>query len=368
MEILRFLFKCFVICIVIAAVIVASISIYLTFFGKSTVEDIISKAIGSKIKYDNMSLDLNRGVVNFEGFTVLKDIDFEENLFSADRFVVSIDKERFDKDKTLVLEEIFIENGTLTIERNRQGVFNILPSGKEIFGSSTGKAYAADFTSDGNFYNLAKSFKSIEIKDSFITFKDYYISDNPVVLYCDKFNFEFRTSPLPGDSVGAACRANLNIPMREGVNGSAGFKSDMAIYPDRVDWEGVLETKHINLMLFLPYFDKYTPFYFNSGLFSSTTHVRVHNRVIDSPTVMLFNNLRLGVKPGNENAQFLQTAVNRLAPYLMSQQGDLYFDFAIKGAIEKPQAGLGPKVKYAIGMVALEELSKAMQQIQKLKK
>jgi hypothetical protein len=366
MSITKFLLISFVVCIVVVAIAFAGVAFYVAFFGKGTIEQMISKALGSQVKFQGMSFNLNKGLVNFTGFTVLNKIEFEENIFKADKFVVSINKERFEKDKTLIMEEIFIEKGVLTIERNRAGTFNIASIGDEESPWHEAVAYAAETASNIRLYDFVSTCKKITITDSTLNFKDYHISRQPFFFFFDNMNLEFSSSPVRPGNVGANCRLNMRVPMQSGRHGSVSLQLAMSIYPERADMEGNLSTKDINLMLFNAYFDRYTPFSFNNGLFNSTTQFRMHNNIIDSPTTMVFRGLKLYIKPGMEKAQFLQTAVNKLAPYLMSQQGDLYFDFVIKGPVEKPQAGLGPKVKFAIGMVALEELSKAMQQLQQL--
>ncbi len=368
MEILKFLFKSFLACVLIAAIITAGAVFYLKFFGKANIEQMLSKMLGSQIKFQTMSFNLNEGLVDFKGFTILNKMEFEENIFKADNFIVLIDKERFEKDRTFILQEVVVENGVLTIERNRKGIFNIASAHEEAKPWISGIAYAAEIPAATGLYDFAKNFKSIVIKNSIINFKDYYVSQTPLTLYCDNFNFQLKTDPPSNGRIQANCSMTFRIPMKNPPNGSASLQASMAIYKDRVDTETTLKTDYIEITLFRPYFDQYTPFYVNSGSFSSTTIFRMHNTVIDCPTTVLFHNLRLATKPGMENSQFLQTAVNRLAPYLQSGQGDLYFDFVIKGPAQKPQAGLGPKVKFAIGMVALEEFSKVMQQLQQYQK
>ncbi len=82
---------------------------------------------------------------------------------------------------------------------------------------------------------------------------------------------------------------------------------------------------------------------------------------------MVFHKLNIAVDPSKENAQFLEASVNRLVPYLMSGAGEINFDFVIKGSAYNPEIGLGPQVKFAIGRVAIEELSNFIQQIQNIK-
>ncbi len=367
MEILKFLLKWFIVAVIVAAILIGGTSIYLAFFGKGTIEKALSDMLGSQVRFEAVSMDLGKGLVHFKGFTVLNKLEFEDNIFKADKFVVSIDKEKYDKDKVFAIQEVVIEKGVLNIERNKKGVFNIASLNTEYLPGEYGVAYAAEIQAVSGLYNFASNFRSIVITDSIVNFKDAYISQTPFTRYCDKFNFQFRTSPPSNGNIQANSSMSFRIPMQSPPHGTVSFKASMSVYPNRVDTEGTLVSKDINLTLFLPYLAKHTPFNFNSGSFSSTTTFRMHNNVIDSPTTVLLHNLRLAVKPGMENSQFMQTAVNRLAPYLQSGQNDLYFDFVIKGPADRPQAGLGPRVKFAIGMVVLEELSNAMQQIQKFK-
>lgn len=367
MEILKFLLKSLLVCVIIAAIVIAGVALYIKFFGRLNIEQMLSRAIGAPVKFQGVSLELDKGRIYFSDITIMNKIDFEDNLFKAEKFVVSINTEKFDKNRTIAIEEVTVEKGILNIERNRKGLFNIITASQPDHNEQSGLAYAAELPAMNGLYALASNFKSIVIKDSIINFKDNYISQPPFACYFNNVDFQFKTTPSPNGNIGANCSANFRIPMKSGQNGSLALKADMTIYSDKTNLEATLQTRYINLMLFLPYFEKNTPFSFQSGSFSSDTTFRMHENMIDSPTTVRFHDLKLAIKPGKENAQFLQTAVNKLAPYLTSQQGDIYFDFVIKGPAAKPQAGLGPRVKFAIGVVALEELSNALQQIQKFK-
>ncbi|MDD5422706.1 MAG: DUF748 domain-containing protein [Candidatus Omnitrophica bacterium] len=367
MNIAKNLVKIFVVSVILIAVTIAFISLYMQLFGKRAIEEAVSNMLGSRIKFTGVALDIKKSMVSFQGFTVMNKMEFEENIFMADKFTVSIDREKFEKERQLVFEEIHIDRGTLTIERNAKGLLNLAAWPVYDPPGQAGVAYAAEAPASGGIYNFAKSIKKITISNSVLRFKDYYISREPFSIYADNFNFEFTPTGISREKIGADCSFKLRIPVLNSVNGSAEFSAGMAIYPERVDMEAALYTNYINMALFLPYFDAYTPFSVKDGVFSSDTRFRMHDNMVDSLTTISFHKLHIKAKPGAENSQFLQTSVNRLTPYLMSQQGNLIFDFVIKGPAEKPEAGLGPRVKYAIGMVALEEFSKAMQQLQNLK-
>lgn len=361
MDIVKFMLKMFAVAVLVMVIVTGIAVIYLKFFGNAAIGQMVSKALGSDVKFQNISFDLVKGRVHFTGFSVVNKIEFEENIFKADKFIVSIDKERFDRDRTLVMEEILIEKGTITIERNKKGIFNVASINTEDPAWFESVAYAAAMPSGEGFFNFAKTCRKIRIINSKLRFIDHYISREMFYFYFDNVDLEFNTTPMPEGNIGASCRLDMTIPMQSGSNGSVMLRANLAIYTERIDLEGSLSTKNINIVLFSPYFNRYTPFNFNSGTFSSSTDIRIHNNMLDSPTTVIFSGLNLYIKPGMENSLFLETAVNRLAPYLMSRQGDIYFDFVLKGPVQKPQAGIGPRVKMAIGMVVLEEFNKALQ-------
>lgn len=366
--------KIFLAGLLLVVVVVAGISIYMKFYGNKLIEKQLSQILGTKMKFAGISLDLKKYSINFTGFSIPSEVGFEaRTVFNADRFVLVLDKEKFEKDKKFVINEAVIEKGTFNIERNKQGVFNVscLPE-NEGPAAGPGTAYAADTA--GNtpmpFYNFAKSVKRILIQKSTINFKDYYISKDPLSVTCANFYTDIRMSPEEEASRGAIPMkydVSFDIP-RRGMTGQFFLHGEAAIHQDRVDTEAVMDTKNIDMMQFLPYFSKATPFYFYEGEFNSTTSIAIHNKAVKSTTTMLFYKLRLEADPEKRNASFLQVSVNKLVPYLTSGKGEIIFDFEINGPLEHPEVGLGPNVKMAIGAVVVDEFGKILQQFQKMNK
>lgn len=354
--------------------VVAGISIYMKFYGNKLIEKQLSQILGTKTKFAGISLDLKKYSINFTGFSIPSEIGFEtRTVFNADRFVLVLDKEKFEKDKKLVINEAIIEKGTFNIERNREGVFNVsrLPKSEEP-AAGPGVAYADETAGDIPIpmYNFAKNVKRIIIKKSTANFRDYYISKEPLAVTCANFYTDIQMSPEEEASRGAIpmkYEMSFDIP-RRGAAGQFFLRGEAAIRQDRVDAEAFMDTKYIDVMQFLPYFRKATPFYFYEGEFSSATNIAIHNKAVKSLTTMAFHRLRLEADPEKRNASFLQVSVNKLVPYLMSGKGEVIFDFEINGPLEHPEVSLGPNVKMAIGMVVVDELGKIFQQLQKLKK
>lgn len=371
---LKAILKIFLLGLLFVVVVVAGVSIYMKFYGNSLIEKQLSQILGTKVKFGGISPDLKKYSINFTGFSIPSEVGFESrSVFNADRFILVLDREKFEKDKKLVINEAIIEKGTFNIERNKQGVFNVscLPAPAEP-AAGPGIAYADEpaGSSPIPFYNFSKSVKRILIKKSMINFRDYYISKEPLIVTCTNFYTDIRMSPEEEPSRGAIpmkYEISFDIP-RSGGTGQLFLRGDAAIRQDRVDTEAFMDTKYIDLMQFLPYFRKATPFYFYEGEFSSATNIAIHNKTVKSLTTMVFHRLRLEPDPEKRNTSFLQTSVNQLIPYLTSGKGEVIFDFEINGPMEHPEVSLGPNVKMAIGMAVVNEFGKIFQQLQKLDK
>lgn len=391
MRVIKFLLKFLVGCVLVAAIVIGSIAFYMKYYGKNILQETLSEMLGTNIRLKSVSFDLDEYKINFRGFSVFSDVNFDEKLFNAEKFTLLIDKEKFDKEKKIVFEELLIKKGVLNIERTRSGAFRLAHSRPQRFRYEGGAAYAdeppritksasparpaQDVSPAGGsgLRALPRTLKKITIEDSVINFKDYYISLPPLIVRFDNFNMDVTTQEgvvsSYGDMLaGFQWKINFNIASRRYGNGNVFLKANTALYKDRVDMEMFVDARRIDVMQFLPYLTRYTPFSFNSGVFDGTMNFNMHNRNIDSLTTLTFQNLSFAVQPGKKNASFLATSINKLVPYLSSGAGEIVFDFVIKGPAENPEVGLGPQVKFAIGMVVVEELGNLLQQLQQLQK
>jgi len=358
--------------IVIFLIIVATfLGLYKDFFGELAIQRMISAILGVQVEFDAMRLDRKEHEVDFEGFHVASDIELDKTIFNAEDFHLKFNAEKFDNERKIVFEEIVIKKGTLNVERKKNGLFILSDRKlqKKSYNQSLAYAESAD-EAGSRFYYFVKNLKSFVIEDSVINFKDNYISDPPYKITCDNLNVNVESSRVPTPrtlSVPVKCDLSFTIPSDVYADqGEVNFKATMAVYTDRVDIDSTITTKHVDVMRFQPYFKRVTPFTFSRGLFSSNTHFEVHNLIVKSLTDMVFHDIDISASPGEQDSVFLHTQVNKLIPYLTSGEGDIAFDFVVEGPIRKPKIGLGPQVKFAIGMVVVEEIGELMKQIQKL--
>ncbi|MBN3038461.1 MAG: DUF748 domain-containing protein [Candidatus Omnitrophica bacterium] len=353
--------------LVVIFVLVATASLFLNIYGKQALADTLSNMVGSQVQFESVGLNLGQPGFKFKGFKVASKIDFEENAIDAEKFTIILDEAKLKKEKKFAIKEIIIEKGTLNLIRDKNGIFSVSRIEPGKIHNGRGLAYAAVTDEESGFYKLVNLLKKMTLKDLQVRLKDHYVASVPLEIIFD--DFDLNLTCLPQTEYGFVpliCTGSADILNAKYGNGKASLKSNISVLKHSFNTETTLQTNNIDLTQFLPYFEKSTPFKFSEGLFSSTTQFNMHNSQIDSLTTIVFQKLNLMVDPGKENAKFLEASVNRLAPYLMSGEGNINFDFIISGAADNPEIGLGPKVKFAIGRVAIEELSNFIQQLQKL--
>jgi len=125
------------------------------------------------------------------------------------------------------------------------------------------------------------------------------------------------------------------------------------------------EVEGLDLLVFEPYYDKYSPFVVKNGIFSGTLIFDFNNGNIGSSNEIRLSDLRFTVKPGYENGFFMGTTVQDMVKYFTSPYGEIVFDFKIKGDMKDPKFFLGPKSKEAITSMAIDKVSDVVEKMSK---
>ncbi|MBN1526226.1 MAG: DUF748 domain-containing protein [Candidatus Omnitrophica bacterium] len=370
MKALKVLLKIFLFSALLMAIIIGSIAVYMRVYGDAHIKKALTELAGARVEYKSAAINLDKKEATFRGFSVASQIGLDKDIFGADIFTIILNKEKLEKEKKIVFDSVRVKGAKLNIIRDKAGALNVaLPKTDTAMLewpllNPGGIAYAADAPSKNALYDALMSVRNIKVEDSVITFEDYFMMEKPYKMWCDRFFAEAVSTDTGSGYFSTAVTANFRVPQKQGGHGSFGMKANMAVYPGRTDMELSAETGNIDLLIFLPYFRRSTPFDVRSGRFGSKTDFRMHNGIIDSLTTMYFRNLSFIITSRDENAQFLHVSINRLAPYLKSGDNTV-FDFTMKGDVNNPQFSVGPKVKFAMGMVVMEEVGKAIQQMQR---
>jgi len=361
--------KVLLIIVVISAIFLATVAIFVKVIWKPAVEKFLSDTLGVRIEFRGATLNLEASTITLRGVKILSDKDFKRNTFYADECTLAIDRDVFKQKRKILVNEVIIEGGELNVERNRRGIWNIAHADPLTSDYSPGVAYAATRRNTEALYTFVKNIHKVSIRNAKIILLDNYIPGGP--LQVNFYGFDFY---LNSKQEHEASYIPVNIDMGFSImndrykDSKVRLQGNFNAYQNGMDADIVINTSHVDLMQFLPYFETYTPFSFNDGLFSSTTECSIRGEDIDCLTTMLFHKLKLLlIRERLQNALFLETSVNKLAPYL-TRSGEIVFDFVIKNTLSNPKFGLGPRVKYAITLVTIQEVNKFMQTLQKLRR
>jgi len=353
---LKFILKFFLICSLIAAILIGGAALYMKLHGKALVQSVLSDMLGFEVRYGSAAGDIDKGSVNFTDVTIADRASPENYFLKIKKLGVGIDKERLIKERAVVIETARLEGAALNVERDESGSFNIrIPLHRHGPGGRTGA------------YDILRNFKELSITDSRVRFSDSYIARRPAVAIFDGISLQFRSSGAGQNVIRATCSAEARVPSERYASGALALRANMAIYEDRVNLDAQIDAQVVDLAFLCPYINRYTPFIFRGGLFSCAGDLRFYNNRLDSPNTIVFHAIDMSVKPYAENAQFLEASVDKLVPYLESRRGEIIFDFYLTGPLGHITAGVGPRVRNAIGMATMAEMSKIFQQIQRLR-
>ncbi|GEM_PF-6654490 len=351
---LKFMLKFLAVCSLITALFIGGTALYMKFHGHALVESVFSDMLGLEVKYGSAAVDIDTGSVNFTDVTVADRASPGNHFLKIEKLGLWIDKYRLIKERVVVIKRARLEGAAISLERAKNGSFNIRFSRRR--GSGSGKSA----------YDILKDFEEIAVVNSKAMFTDYRIARRPAVSVFYEIDLRFRSSGAGDDVIRANCSAKASVPGTRYANGKLALQSGMAIYRDRVNLDAQIDAQAVNLALLCPYINRYTPFIFHGGLFTSASDLRIYNNRIDSPTTVVFHAIDMNVKPYTENSQFLEANLGKLVPYLESRRGEIIFDFYLTGTPGNITAGVGPRVRNAIGMATRAEMSRIFQQLQRL--
>lgn len=370
---MRIFKRIIVIILILAVALVAVVMIYRHQIIQYSAETLIRNALPDYIKIDKMRLDLKEGHAVISGFKILNPPGF------MDKYILTIDEIscRYAAKGKNILDGIEISNPvlkrpTLYIERFKTGVINlsqmaqVLDASKSPDGAVREKgpqepAIPSRLPGNKKLSDIVKLPESFLVKNGRFIFIDRLPRSNPHTITLE--NVEGFLSVRLDDSysrvVGASSEGmgNLNGNREEIVKWTVSFNPATP----KLTMSNRFEVSGLDMLPFEPYYDKYSPFVFKSGIFSGTLVFDFDNGNIGSTNEVRLSKLQFYIKRGHENASFWETTVPDLAKYFTSPFGEIVFDFKIKGDMSNPKFYLGPISKEALTSMAIDKISSAIE-------
>lgn len=374
--------------LVIAVVIIiaaALLFIYRYSLLQYSADTIIRNILPSYIKIDKISFEPQRARLVLRGFRILNPPEFSYRyLLEADEIICAYRmRGKNIMDGIEVLEPV-LQNPVLAIERLRNGAINLTSMPQFIQSVSASRAKPQDEN------NKSAGWKTSSLRKGVATGMQTVIGNKtladmvrlPETFFVKKGRLVFtdrllRTSTtISVDSIEAEIYLKLDRSYTKVL--SAGSKGEGVLNGhsrEVVRWNSTynpttprltmsnrFNVSDLDIMVFKPYYDRFSPFDFRRGTFSGTLIFDFDNGNIGSTNEIRMRNLAFAVKEGAPNASLWDASVNDIARYFMTPQGEIVFDFKMKGDMASPRFYLGPISRQAITAMAVDKITQAIQQ------
>ena len=122
------------------------------------------------------------------------------------------------------------------------------------------------------------------------------------------------------------------------------------------------EVSGLDLTLFKPYYEKFSPINIDSGRFSGTLVFDFDHGNIGSMNTLILQGLRFSQKEEKDRGGiggWQKEIIPELIKYLKASSGNIAFDFSIKGTMQNPRFYPGPKVKKALQSLVVNKIADA---------
>lgn len=365
--------------ILIAIVILILAALAALYFYRHTIikhytEKLIRENLPGYIQIEKVNFDFANNKVSLSNFRVLGPPGF------SPKYVVEV-KEISCKygirgkwiPMGLEINSVLLNGADIRVERLRNGRVNVAEMENFIqsFPPKASKQSTKDSqlptpNSQLSLSNLIKLPTTFDIKNSRFIFIDKVPYTNPyfttVELINGQVSIQFAGDYSKITNLSFVIAGNLNGNKRETIQWTASLDPTRP----KLTMSNRFEVSNLDLLVFEPYYDQFSPFVFKRGRFSGTLVFDFNNANIGSTNEIHLSSLAFTVKPGMENSQMWETTVPDLLNYFTTTSGEIVFDFKLKGSMDKPEFYLGPISKRALTSMALNKVTSfALEQISK---
>lgn len=341
-------------------------------------ENIIRKLLPSYVHVDEMIFDLKNGVLHVKGFSIQNPKGFQNRYLATIGEITC----RYRMQGKNILDGIEItsieaRDPVVHVERLRDGRINLNEMGKmmaeekpkEIKGSVSREPAAPDKgqrkslgkIGGRKISDIIKLTNTINFSGGKFSLIDKEISRRPFYLTFENIR-GIITITLNSDYTGVTETGTRG----EGfINGDRNQKVSWRISMDpntpNLTMSNRVEPENVDIMLFKPYYDQYSPIDIRAGRFSGSLVFDFDNGNIGSTNTIRIRGLRFSEKEGGFASGFWDTSVSDVIKYLQTSSGEVVFDFKIKGSMQNPRFYPGPYVQQAIQRMAVDKISQLLQ-------
>jgi len=122
------------------------------------------------------------------------------------------------------------------------------------------------------------------------------------------------------------------------------------------------ELDNVDITLFKPYYDQFSPIYIQRGWCSGTLVFDFDDGNIGSTNTLRIRDLKFQEQTESKGTQLWNVTISDLIKYLRSSSGEVVVDFKIKGDMKNPQFYPGPVLSSAIQSMAVNKIAELLSQ------
>jgi hypothetical protein len=269
----------------------------------------------------------------------------------------------------LEITEITASRPVISIERRRDGRININEMGGVMQSEKperTAPARKLPFSSKAvsavSISDFLKMTDTIDLKRARIIFTDNAVRPEKILTFDD----------IDGNIVlqltdGYKSVRSLASRGEGLINGDASQRVGWTIWFDptsqRLTMSNRYEVRNVDITLFKPYYDRYSPIDIQRGWFTGTLVIDFDKGNIGAMNTVKLRGLKFAVKKDASSAGFWQAAVPDIIEYLRTAPGEITFDFKIKGDMNDPRFYPGPILKRAIQAKVVDTITDTISQM-----
>lgn len=342
-------------------------------------DSIIRKLLPSYIHVDEMIFDLKNGVLWVKGFSIQNPKGFQNRyLATIGEITCSYRMQGKNILDGIEITSIEAQDPVVHVERLRDGRINLNEMGKvmaeekpkeikepvkESLPQEKGKRSLSKI-GGRKISDIIKLTDTVNFKSGKFSLIDKAVARSPFYLTFEDISGVITIS-LNSDYTGVTEAGTRG----EGfINGDRSQKVSWRISMDpntpSLTMSNRVEPENVDIMLFKPYYDQYSPIDIRAGRFSGSLVFDFDNGNIGSTNTIRIRGLRFAEKEGGFASGFWDTSVSDVIKYLQTSSGEIVFDFKIKGTMQNPRFFPGPYVQQAIQRMAVDKISQMIQQTQ----
>jgi hypothetical protein len=366
--------RIFMIVLILIVLVAAGLAVYVYFNRQALLDKGVDKMLQDYlpdyVEIDDLKIDLNEQTVLIKGFRIRNPAGFSspylveiENISAGYR---PLDEKNILKGLSLSSIELF--RMRVFLERDSRNTLNIQKMESVLKRKRIKKTHGIKASMQSFILYLTGPVKNI---DQFLKIHPVFNINNGALFFRDFYIDNKQGYPTSVENIQGTITLGIDKDFKsishlasQGrglVNARPGQFLNWEIEYDpareKLSMSNTFDIDGVDFTHFQPYYDKFSPFIFHAGLASGRLVFNFQDAEISSTNEVFFSGLDIEQKQDHSFNRFWPSGIDDLYRYFSSEQGDIVFDFKIKGPMAEPKFYLGSKTKRALTYMVVQKVA-----------